>query len=101
MSGASQSSRLSKRARANDAAQSQVAHTDESRTKRRRFARRKSENEKSAELPASEVSQELSLIDDHMSVANIHESPRRSWSSSQLGGGQYTDLEPILTPDEE
>lgn len=100
MPGASQSSRLSKRTRA-DAPQNQIAHADGNRAKRRRFAGKKTESEKAAELLVSKGPQELTVIDGNMSVANTRESSHTSWSLSQLGAGQYTDLEPVLTADEE
>lgn len=107
MSGANPSSRLSKRSRASDAAQHQVAHTDEIPVKRRRFSRDKKDDGKGLELTAPTVSQESTsnyCNDDGVhstAVDKIDESSRVPWSSSQLVAGRYIDIDPVFTTDEE
>lgn len=103
MRGSSSSSRLSKRSRASDAAPNDVAHTDDDRTKRRRF----SQNEHvglDATTPelllqgSTRQDRDVSVIDEvpSQSLGEI----RAPWALSQLVAGQYSNIEPVFSSDE-
>lgn len=105
MPGSNPSSRLPKRSRASDTAAIQEAHTVNGQAKRRRFSQSKSDSEKGLTLTVAETSQESTgnSNDEVQSqpVDKAAETLHAPWSLSQLVAGQYSNIDPVLTPDEE
>lgn len=95
MPGSSSSSRLSKRFRASDAASNQVAHAKDDRLKRRRLSR---DGPNCFGLAAPGMSQEST---DQGRDASTVDEIRTPWSSSQPVAGQYNNIEPVFSSDEE
>lgn len=105
MPGSNPSSRLPKRSRASDATISQVAHAAGDRVKRRRFSQSKSDSEKGLKLTVPKTSQGSAgnsndEVQSHP-VDQAAETLHASWSLSQLVAGQYSNIDPVLTSDEE
>ena len=101
MPGSNPSSRLPKRSRASDATIIQVAHAADDRVKRRCFSQSKSDSEKGLKLTVPKTSQGSAgngndEVQSHP-VDNLH----ASWSLSQLVAGQYSNVDLVLTSDEE
>ena len=99
------SSRLPKRSRVSDAAISQVVHAADDRVKRRRFSQSKSNSERGLKLTVPKTSQGSTgngndEVQSH-SVDQAAETLHASWSLSQLAAGQYSNVDPVLTSDEE
>lgn len=99
------SSRLSKRSRASDANINQTVHAADGRVKRRRFSQSKSDSEKGLKSVVSKTSQGTAgngneAVQSHP-VDQAAEPLHASWSLSQLVAGQYSNVDPVLTSDEE
>ncbi|KAF7592839.1 hypothetical protein BBP40_012374 [Aspergillus hancockii] len=110
MSGINPSTRLFKRSRATDAPQDNMIRTERERTKRRRTSRSKDEIKQTLETTVAQVPKEMS--DHHRLVHSANCSLPHSvdqeksaapkiWSLSTPVAGQYTNVDPILTHDEE
>ncbi|OGM39159.1 WD domain protein [Aspergillus bombycis] len=110
MSGSNSSMRLSKRSRASDPTQNKLIRTEGERAKRRRTSRDKDEIKQSLGPTISNVSKEMN--DPHQtehaanssSLHNIDQDKitiPKPWSLSTVVAGQYTNIDPILTRDEE
>ncbi|PWY66856.1 WD40 repeat-like protein [Aspergillus heteromorphus CBS 117.55] len=98
--------RLSKRSRAADAAQGKTMQSDDARVKRRRTSH--SKNQAREEVNVSITAQKDSnMVSDPQKLAassdTIHKGdiPLGSWSSFSVAAGQYSNLDPIFTPDDE
>ncbi|KAI9923452.1 hypothetical protein MW887_009313 [Aspergillus wentii] len=107
MSDGNHPTRFSKRSRASEPVQSKMTRMDQERIKRRRFSRPHNGDERGRQLATPEVAQES--IDYHdgapslgdASFIHTGESRHVPWSSVHHVAGQYSDLDPVFTPDEE
>ncbi|GAB1196111.1 hypothetical protein APSETT444_005377 [Aspergillus pseudonomiae] len=110
MSGSNSLMRLAKRSRASDAAQNKLICTEGERVKRRRTSRDKDEIKQSLGPTISNVSKEMNdphqieHVANSSSLHNIDQdkiATPKPWSLSTPVAGQYTNIDPILTCDEE
>lgn len=85
------SARKQKRSRLSDAASDKAPTPNEDRVKRRRF----SENSVSIDKPSSQAQDVLAV-----QSSDIQSKKTRPWLFDRPVGGRYTNLDPLVTPDE-
>ncbi|PYI04466.1 hypothetical protein BO78DRAFT_320298 [Aspergillus sclerotiicarbonarius CBS 121057] len=106
MVGSHDSKRLSKRSRAGDAAMGKTMQTDDARVKRRRTSQSKNDIVKTHKSSISKADKN-GADNQHTlaasSVATVQKSEMLldPWSSISVVAGQYSNLDPIFTPDDE
>ncbi|PYH88732.1 WD40 repeat-like protein [Aspergillus ellipticus CBS 707.79] len=95
--------RFSKRSRAGDAAQEKMQN-DASRVKRRRTSQSKNEL-KEEKLAITEIhksrADDLHTLIGASAMLQNGEMSLKSWSSFSVAAGQYSNLDPIFTPDDD
>ncbi|KAL3257434.1 hypothetical protein ABHI18_006832 [Aspergillus niger] len=98
--------RPSKRSRVGDAALGKTMQTDDSRVKRRRTSQSKNDINK-ALSPTIINSKEKHGLEEQCTLARTESSVQKSepqyeiWSSTSMVAGQYSNLDPIFTSDDE
>ena len=106
MVGSQDPRRLSKRSRAGDAALGKTMQTDNARVKRRRTSQIKNDIVKSHKSPVRTMNTNRGDNRNTLaatSVATVQKSEMLfdPWSSISVVAGQYSNLDPIFTPDDE
>ncbi|KAE8387172.1 WD40-repeat-containing domain protein [Aspergillus alliaceus] len=107
MSGSNPLARFSKRSRASDTAQDTMIRTDREQVKRRRTSRSKNEIKKSLETTSPREKdgryQAAQVANDPLphSTDQVKNGVSETWSLSTTVAGQFTNIDPILTRDEE
>ncbi|GKZ37947.1 hypothetical protein AbraIFM66950_009810 [Aspergillus brasiliensis] len=100
------SRRPSKRSRAGDAALGKTMQTDDTRVKRRRTSQSKNDIAK-AHAPTIINSRETHGLEEQCTLASTVSTVQKSdsryetWSTTSMVAGQYSNLDPIFTSDDE
>ncbi|PYH30756.1 WD repeat protein [Aspergillus neoniger CBS 115656] len=98
--------RPSKRSRVGDAALGKTMQIDDTRVKRRRTSQSKNDINK-AHTPATSNSKEKHGVEEQCTLARSVSTVQKSepqyetWSSTSMVAGQYSNLDPIFTSDDE